>query len=53
MNNCTIEKQTWEKFINSGMMWFANRILHVFGWTIAYETDEQDNILNVFPARCS
>lgn len=32
-----VKKQSWERFQASGMLWWANRILHVFGWAIVFE----------------
>ena len=47
------EQRTWTEFYNSGMLWFVNRILHVFGWVIVaeQETDTVGNIVRVWPAR--
>jgi hypothetical protein len=33
------------------MLWFINRTLHVFGWVLVVECDDDDNISNVYPAR--
>jgi hypothetical protein len=39
------ERRSWEEFIDAGVLWFVNRILHVFGWVIVVEGD------NAWPAR--
>ena len=45
-----IDKRDWCEFKETGLLLFINQILHVFGWAICYEIDE-DNICNVYPAR--
>ena len=45
-----IKKKTWEDFRNSGLLWFINSILHVFGWSIVVTMDK-DEVLDVYPAR--
>ena len=34
-----INKKTWEEFRDSGLLWFVNTILHMFGWGIAVEVE--------------
>lgn len=49
----SLEKRTWNDFRNAGMVWFINRILHVFGWAIVYELRHgSEDILDVYPCRC-
>jgi hypothetical protein len=33
-----IEKKGWEEFRATGLLWFINTTLHLFGWAIAVET---------------
>lgn len=47
-----ISRSTWEEFVDSGLLWFINRTLHLFGWAIVVEADEQSKITEVYPARC-
>jgi hypothetical protein len=47
-----LEKRTWKEFQETGLIWWVNRSLHLFGWAIVAEIDGQGNILNVYPARC-
>lgn len=47
-----IDKKSWNEFRASGLLWFANSILHLFGWAIVIKMDG-DNVLEVFPARVS
>lgn len=46
-----MKKTTWDEFLNAEMLWFVNRLLHVFGWAIVFACDENDNIIEVYPAR--
>ena len=46
----TIEKKTWSEFRETGLVWFINSILHLFGWAIVLRTDKGE-ILEVYPAR--
>lgn len=38
-----VENKTWEEFRNTGLLWYINTMLHVFGWAIALHVDEQTN----------
>lgn len=45
-----IKKKTWKEFMDCGLLWWVNRTLHLFGWAIVFETDD-DKIIQVYPAR--
>jgi hypothetical protein len=45
-----VDKKHWEEFHKTGLFWLINSILHVFGWAIVYEIEE-DQIKRVYPAR--
>ena len=45
-----IEKKTWEEFRETGLLWFINTTLHVFGWAIVVDVVD-DKITSVYPAR--
>lgn len=45
-----VEKKDWKEFRNTGLVLIINQILHVFGWAIVFEV-ENDEIKNVYPAR--
>jgi len=40
----------WETFQKNGMLWLVNSNLHIFGWNIVIERDE-DVIVDVFPIK--
>lgn len=50
-NTENLSKKTWEEFRSSGLLWFINTILHMFGWAIVIEIEEYDDIIDVYPAR--
>lgn len=29
-----VRRRSWEDFRNTGLLWFVNRVLHLFGWAI-------------------
>lgn len=45
-----VTKKTWAEFRATGLLLFINQILHVFGWAICFEI-ENDQVKNVYPAR--
>ncbi len=48
-----IEKRTWQEFKGIGLLWWVNRVLHLFGWAIVFEYDsDTGKLLEVYPARC-
>lgn len=53
-----VNKKSWCEFRKTGLLWFVNSILHMFGWAIVFEfndgarTFEDDlELKNVYPAR--
>ena len=46
----TVTKKSWDEFRNTGLLWFANSILHMFGWAIVVEMDKGE-IIRCYPAR--
>jgi len=45
------EEKTWTEFRNSGLLWFINQTLHLFGWAIAMDVTEEGHVKRVYPAR--
>lgn len=43
-------KRTWEEFRATGLLWFINTILHMFGWAIVVNI-EHEEVIDVYPAR--
>lgn len=50
MDDWTPKKYTWSEFRDSGLLWFINSILHVFGWAIVLDM-EDDKVKIAYPAR--
>lgn len=47
-----VEKKTWEEFRSTGLTLIINQILHIFGWAITYEINDEGEIISCYPARC-
>lgn len=48
----TNRRHTWAEFRAAGMLWAANRILHMFGWAIVVaHDDETGEELEAYPVR--
>lgn len=45
-----MQKKEWSEFRSTGLVLFINQLLHIFGWAIVFEF-ENDEIKNVYPAR--
>ncbi|MCR8994698.1 hypothetical protein [Brevibacillus laterosporus] len=43
-----IKHKSWEEFHKTGLLWFINTTLHMFGWTLMFDTETKI----VTPARC-
>lgn len=46
-----ITKKSWKEFRDSGLLWWINMILHTFGWSIAFDIQDDGTISNVYPCR--
>jgi hypothetical protein len=46
-----LERRTWEQFRETGLVWWVNRLLHVFGWVLVMNFDESGDLTEVYPAR--
>ena len=47
-----LDRKTWNDFLDTGLLWFVNRLLHVFGWVIVIKVDYANGeILECWPAR--
>lgn len=46
-----LDKRTWRSFRETGLLWWINTQLHMFGWAIAYEQNGKGEITHVYPAR--
>lgn len=46
-------KKTWKEFKDSGLLWWINTQLHMFGWNITFNLNKDGDIVEVYPARCN
>jgi hypothetical protein len=45
-----VTKKEWSEFRSTGLVLIINQILHIFGWALVFEI-ENEEIKNVYPAR--
>lgn len=45
-----IDKRSWKEFLDSGLLWWINMILHTFGWSIAVEIEDNKPVA-AYPVR--
>jgi len=46
-----IEEKTWEEFRDTGLLLYINQIMHIFGWAIVAEFDDNNSFRRMYPAR--
>lgn len=46
------KRMKWEQFQDAGLLWWVNRILHLFGWSIIFKQDGGE-LIEVYPVRTS
>lgn len=46
-----LDKKSWEEFMDSGMLWWINMILHTFGWAICCDVEENGRVSAAYPIR--
>lgn len=46
-----VEKKGWKEFRDTGLLWFINSILHLFGWAIVIAINKDGEIMDAYPAR--
>lgn len=47
-----VSKKEWKDFRATGLVFLINSILHVFGWAIVFEVDENtQEVTSCYPAR--
>lgn len=46
-----ITKKTWNEFRESGLLFVTNQFLHIFGYALVYNFDDNGEIKEVYPAR--
>jgi len=46
-----VDKKTWKEFRESGILWWINMILHIFGWAIVVNVEDSGEVTEAYPAR--
>lgn len=46
-----IDRKGWEEFREKGLLWWINVQLHMFGYALCYDYDDEGNLVEVYPAR--
>jgi uncharacterized protein YfbU (UPF0304 family) len=46
-----VNKKSWKEFRETGLLWFINTILHMFGWAIVVNINDKNEIIETYPAR--
>lgn len=46
-----MKRKSWQEFRATGMLWWVNRALHLFGWAIVVEVDDAGEVADAYPAR--
>jgi hypothetical protein len=45
------EREDLRTFIDTGLLWFVNRLLHMFGYALCYDEDEAGNLSELYVSR--
>ena len=45
------EKRDWKEFRETGLFHFVNSFLHIFGWAIVIDEEDDGTVSAVYPAR--
>ena len=46
-----LDQKTWEEFQSTGLLWLVNTFLHIFGWTLMTQVDDDGNVIGGIPCR--
>ena len=46
-----ITKKTWKEFREVGLLFITNQFLHIFGYALVYDLDDNGELRGVYPAR--
>ena len=47
-----VEEMNIDDFRNSGVLWFINQQLHVFGVALVVDVDDEGKAIRMYPGRC-
>ncbi len=47
-----VTEKSWDEFRDTGLVLIVNQILHIFGWAITFEVNEESGkVIRAYPAR--
>jgi hypothetical protein len=46
-----VQKKEWKEFRKTGLLLIINQVLHIFGWAIVCKLDDNENVIEIYPAR--
>ena len=46
-----LKRSSWSEFRDTGLLWLINSILHLFGWCIVIERDDNNNFTGAYTAK--
>ena len=46
-----LKRSSWSEFRDTGLLWLINSMLHLFGWCIVIERDDNNNFTGAYPAK--
>lgn len=52
MRKQMVEDMDLNEFRNSGLLWWVNRQLHLFGAALSVDVDKDGNVSNLRPLKC-
>ncbi len=47
-----LEERSINEFRETGLLLLTNQFLHIFGWALVVETDDDGNMIKFYPAYC-
>jgi len=47
-----VERRTVKEFRETGLLVLVNQFLHIFGWALVVEVDDNGKVIDFFPAYC-
>lgn len=51
MDKDCVKGKSWKEFRSTGLLLIINQLLHIFGWAIVMQTNDEGDVVNCFPAR--
>jgi hypothetical protein len=46
-----ITRKSWKEFRESGLLFITNQFLHIFGYALVYDFDDNGELTEVYPTR--